>query len=190
VQSLIAIANGGVFGQGLGQGRPDFVPAVHTDFPFAAISEELGLIGAIVVIALFAVLVLRGWQIVQHSKSAYAQLLAGGISISMALQVFVILGGNLGLVPLTGVTLPFISYGGSSLLVQFVSMGLLMRIETSQASQKEAAPYPAHALASAIHLKRLCAALFAVLALATSYWGVVQTDALVNRNDNPRRITR
>ena len=190
VQSLIAIANGGVFGQGLGQGRPDFVPAVHTDFPFAAISEELGLIGAIVVIALFAVLVLHGWHIAQHNKSAYAQLLAGGLAVSMALQVFVILGGNLGLVPLTGVTLPFVSYGGSSLLVQFVSMGLLVRIETSQASQKELGPYPARALASTIHLKRLCAALFALLALATSYWSVVQTDALVNRNDNPRRITK
>jgi hypothetical protein len=69
-------------------------------------------------------------------------------------------------------------------------MGLLMRIETSQASQKELAPYPAYARASANHLKRLCAALFALLALATSYWSVVQADALVNRNDNPRRITR
>ncbi|NJM39968.1 MAG: FtsW/RodA/SpoVE family cell cycle protein [Anaerolineae bacterium] len=190
VQSLIAIANGGLFGRGLGQGRPDFVPAVHTDFPFAAISEELGLVGAIIVIALFAVLVLRGWRIAQHSQSAYAQLLAGGLAVSMALQVFVILGGNLGLVPLTGVTLPFISYGGSSLLVQFVSMGLVVRIEASQGdvSPYPARPTPSPTLRAAIRLKWLCAALFAVLALSASYWGVVQSDALVNRNDNPRQI--
>jgi cell division protein FtsW (lipid II flippase) len=185
VQSLIAIANGGLFGRGLGQGQPDFVPAVHTDFPYAAICEELGLLGAIAVIALFAVLVQHGWHIAQHTKSAYAQLLAGGLVVSMALQVFVILGGNLGLVPLTGVTLPFISYGGSSLLVQFVSIGLLVRIESSV---NGSAPYPALAHAPALRLKLLCAALFAVLALATSYWSVVQAGGLVRRNDNPRRV--
>ena len=191
VQSLIAVANGGVFGQGLGQGRPDFVPAVHTDFPFAAISEELGLLGAIVVIAAFAVLVLRGWHIAQHSKSAYAQLLAGGLAISMALQVFIILGGNLALVPLTGVTLPFVSYGGSSLLVQFVAMGLLVRIETNQAKQLGSAPYPTRAAPiqrAAKRLKWLCAAIFALLALSASYWGVLQSQSLMARNDNPRLI--
>lgn len=188
VQSLIAIANGGVFGQGLGQGRPDFVPAVHTDFPFTAIGEELGLIGMIVVIAVYAVLVLRGWHIAQHVKSAYAQLLVGGLAASLALQVFVIIGGNLGLVPLTGVTLPFVSYGGSSLLVHFVSMGLLVRLS---ASPTDASPYPARSAIlpqTALRLKWLSAGLFVALALTASYWSVVQSQTLVQRNDNPRRI--
>ena len=132
VQSLIAVANGGLFGQGINQGRPGYVPAVHTDFPFVMASEEFGLLGAIALIGAFAVICLRAWRVAIRSHTPYRLLLAGGIAAALSFQVFVIIGGNLALVPLTGVTLPFVSYGGSSLLVSYIAIGLLLRISADE----------------------------------------------------------
>jgi len=200
VQSLIAVASGRVFGQGLGQGRPGYVPAVHTDFPFAAIGEEFGLIGMLACIAALGVIALRGWRISQRAGTPYMQLLAGGISAALALQAFVIIGGNLAVVPLTGVTLPFISYGGSSLLVSFISMGLLIHMSAAQTTNATSAtpakaklpttqmrPNPSSRRAGR-NMAWLSAALFAVLGLASTHWSVLQAQNLVLRQDNPRRV--
>lgn len=128
MQSLIAAASGGVFGAGLRQGSPGYVPAVHTDFPFVAVAEEFGLIGALAVVGALALLCARAWRIAAAGRSSYTRLLAGGIAASLAVQVFVIIGGNLGLLPLTGVTLPFVSYGGSSLTASWALTGILLAI--------------------------------------------------------------
>jgi cell division protein FtsW len=129
VQSLIAFGEGGVFGRGIGQGAPNYIPVVHSDFVFAAIAEEYGLLGVIAVCVCLAVLVTRTLKsAIAHSSRPFYALMVTGISGLIALQSLLILGGTLRLVPLTGVTLPFVSYGGSSLLTSFIMVGLLLRL--------------------------------------------------------------
>lgn len=128
VQGLIALASGGLFGVGIGLGRPGYVPAVQTDFILAAIGEETGLIGALALLALYAVLLGRGFRIAQRARSSFAALLAGGLTTVLGIQTFVILAGVLRMMPMTGITLPFVSYGGSSILTNFVIVGLLLRV--------------------------------------------------------------
>lgn len=128
VQSLLALASGGVLGTGLGRGQPDLIPAAATDFPFAAIGEEWGLAGALAVLALYLILVYRGYAIALRAFDPFQQLLATGLTTVLALQVFVIVGGNIKLIPLTGITLPFVSYGGSSLLTNFAAVAMLLAI--------------------------------------------------------------
>jgi cell division protein FtsW (lipid II flippase) len=128
VQSLLAFASGGVLGQGLGQGLPTAIPVVHTDFVFAAIGEEYGLMGALAVIICFAFLVSRAFHIALKAHRPFDQLLAAGIGSLFGLQSLVIMAGTLKLIPLTGVTLPFVSYGGSSLLTSMIMVGLLLHI--------------------------------------------------------------
>lgn len=129
VQSLQAIASGGVFGQGVGQGFPTYIPVVHSDFVYSAVAEEWGLIGIVVIIAVFAVLVSRGLRIalLNHNKP-FEVLLAVGLTAMIGLQSLLIMGGVTRLLPLTGVTLPFISYGGSSMLMSFIMIGVLLRL--------------------------------------------------------------
>ncbi len=129
VQSLQAFASGSVFGQGIGQGAPTYIPVVHSDFVFAALAEEWGLLGVIVLIACFAIFFMRGLHIAmrQHGHPFYT-LLAIGLSALIAIQSLLIMGGVLKLIPLTGVTLPYLSYGGSSLLMSFIIIGLLLRL--------------------------------------------------------------
>lgn len=134
VQSLLAVAAGGLLGQGVGQGSPTFVPVVHSDFVFAAIAEEWGLFGGLGVLACLALLTARALRIaaanVQHP---FHSLLAAGVGVSLGVQSLLITAGVLKLLPLTGVTLPFVSYGGSSLLTGFVMVGLLLRISDGEA---------------------------------------------------------
>ncbi len=133
VQSLQAFAAGGPFGEGIGQGLPTAIPVVHSDFLFAAIGEEWGLLGVIVVISIFALITLRGLIIaLNHNDRPFYVLLAVGLSALIAVQSLLIMGGATRLLPITGVTLPFMSYGGSSLLVSFVIVGLLLRLSGSQ----------------------------------------------------------
>ena len=128
VQGLTALASGGILGSGLTFGFPEYVPAVHTDFIIAAMGEELGLAGALAVIALYMLLVYRGFRIALESRDTFAALLAAGLTTVVGVQSLVILGGTLKLMPLTGVTLPLLSYGGSSILANFIIIGLLLAI--------------------------------------------------------------
>ncbi|HTZ55536.1 MAG TPA: FtsW/RodA/SpoVE family cell cycle protein [Candidatus Acidoferrum sp.] len=124
-QAYYALAAGGLFGTGLGLGHPSFIPDVATDYVFAAYSEEFGLLGALVVIALFAVLVRRMFATATDQPDLYAKLLGTGMAATLGFQVFIIIGGVIGLFPLTGITLPFISYGGSSLVANFLLVALM-----------------------------------------------------------------
>ena len=131
VQSLLAFGSGGIFGTGVGQGFPDYIPVVHSDFVFSALAEEWGLLGVITVLSSFAILVMRGLRIsMTHSGRPFYTLLAVGLTMMLAVQSLLIMGGVLKVLPLTGVTLPFMSYGGSSLLVSFIMLGLLLRLSS------------------------------------------------------------
>ncbi|HZO33302.1 MAG TPA: FtsW/RodA/SpoVE family cell cycle protein [Chloroflexota bacterium] len=139
VQGLTALAAGGVFGAGLTYGYPEYVPAVHTDFMIAAIGEELGLVGSLGVVGLYVVLVHRGLRIAIQTGDSFATLLAAGLTSVVGIQALVILGGTLKLIPLTGVTLPLLSYGGSSVLANYVLLGLLLAVSAEPKRQVNAA---------------------------------------------------
>jgi cell division protein FtsW (lipid II flippase) len=133
VQSLYSIAHGGFGGAGLGSGiftganGQHLIPFLNTDFIFSALAQELGLIGAAALVMLYMVFTLRGFRIALLAEDGFSKLLAAGLSFGLALQTFVIVGGILRVIPLTGITLPFISYGGSSLLANFLMLaGLLL----------------------------------------------------------------
>ena len=128
VQSEYALASGKFLGTGLAQGQPGYIPEVHSDFVFAAIGEELGLLGSFVVLLLFMLLVFRGYYIALRARDAFGRYLAAGLTTILAVQSLIIIGGTVRLIPLTGITLPFISAGGSSLLTNFIVIGLLLRI--------------------------------------------------------------
>ena len=128
VQSLLAFASGGLFGTGVGLGHPTpYIPVVHTDFVFAAIGEEWGLLGALGVIVTLMTLVSRGLRTAMRAETPFVSLLAVGLSAMLGWQSLIILGGTLKIIPLTGITLPFVSYGGSSMLISCVTIGLLIR---------------------------------------------------------------
>lgn len=128
IQSLFAIGAGGMTGSGLGGGYPLYIPAVHTDFIFAAITEEMGLVGGIGIILLYLVFIFRGLSVALESRDDFSKLLASGLTALLGLQAFIIIAGVTKLLPLTGVTLPFISYGGSSLVANFIILGMLLNI--------------------------------------------------------------
>lgn len=132
IQADYAMSSGGLFGTGIGRGEPWRIPAVHTDYIFAAIVEEWGAFGGIVLVLLFGVLLLRGLRIASHADSLYDRYLAVGLSASIAIQAIVIIGGVLRMLPLTGVTLPFVSAGGTSLLLNAVVIGMLLNISHRQ----------------------------------------------------------
>ncbi|MEA2785817.1 MAG: hypothetical protein QOF71_1921 [Candidatus Eremiobacteraeota bacterium] len=132
VQSLFALANGGLFGTGFGLGRPDYIPEVATDYVYAAFGEEWGAIGSIALLSLFLALVLRALRVANRQPDLYAKLLATGLAAVFGFQILIIVGGVLHLFPLTGITLPFISYGGSSLVTNFLLVALVWAISSER----------------------------------------------------------
>ena len=135
-QAEFAMAGGGIGGAGLGQGSPQSIPFASTDFIFAAIGEELGMIGSVGVLLLFCVLVGKGFKVAVETQDGFGKLLATGLTTILGFQAFIIIGGVTRVIPLTGVTLPFVSYGGSSLLANFVLLALLVRISAGPAPKR------------------------------------------------------
>lgn len=127
-QSLFAIGAGGFFGTGIGLGHPYYIPNVETDFIYSAICEEMGIFGGIAVLLLYFLLVYRGVKISLRLKDDYNKAVAFGLTAMLGFQTFIIIGGVTKLIPLTGITLPFISYGGSSLVASYISLGLLQAL--------------------------------------------------------------
>jgi cell division protein FtsW (lipid II flippase) len=134
VQSMFAFGSGGFAGTGLGLGNPTTIPNVATDFVFSAVGEELGLIGGVAVIAAVLLLCGSGYRIAVRANRPFSKLFAAGLTTIIGVQTFVIVGGVTRVIPLTGVTLPFVSYGGSSLVANFVIVALLLRISADNAS--------------------------------------------------------
>lgn len=134
VQGIFALGTGSLSGAGPGLGRPDLIPNASTDFIFAAIGEEIGFAGSVAVLALFALVISVGVGISFRSRDTFRKLLAAGLTFTLAVQVFLIIGGVLRIVPLTGITLPFMSYGGSALVGNMVLVALLLRLSHEEAT--------------------------------------------------------
>ena len=130
VQSLYAVGSGGLFGLGLGKSRQKYLylPEQHNDFVFAIVCEELGLVGAIIILLLFMALILRGYWIAVHARDRFGSLLVTGITTLLALQTFLNMAVVTNLIPVTGVSMPFFSYGGTSLLIQLAEMGIVLAV--------------------------------------------------------------
>jgi cell division protein FtsW (lipid II flippase) len=140
VRGLFAFGRGGILGTGLGAGLPaagggSAIPAVHTDFAFTALAEELGYLGALAIIGTYLVVIERGLRIAARSADDFRALLAAGLTLTIGIQTAIIIGGNARLIPLTGITAPYLSYGGSSILASAVAVGLLLAFSESEAAK-------------------------------------------------------
>lgn len=136
-QSLFAIAAGSFLGTGIGRGYPQYIPEVHNDFIFSAYCEEMGLLTGIAIIMLYMIFIYRGIKITLEQKNKFYRIVALGITSLIGVQSFIILGGVTKMIPLTGVTLPFLSYGGSSLVASFASLGILQACSEVFEDEKE-----------------------------------------------------
>jgi cell division protein FtsW (lipid II flippase) len=137
VQGLIALSSGGILGSGIGLGHPTFVPIVQSDMIFTALGEELGLAGLFAIFGLYLLILYRGYRIAIEATDSFSQLLAAGLTSIFAIETLVIVSGNMKLIPLTGIPLPFLSYGGSSMIANFIIIGILLRISYNTAKQRE-----------------------------------------------------
>ncbi len=188
VQSLLAVANGGLFGRGVGMGSPSLVPIAQSDFIYSAITEETGLLGALAILAMLALLVDRGMRLALKSSDLFHRLLATGLVVHLVGQSILIIAGNLRLLPLTGVTLPFVSYGGSSLLVSFFELLCLVLISAHYEEIQEFEPekITAHIKINLLLARGMMLGL-AGAALIAGWWTIVRGPSLLTRTDNPRR---
>jgi cell division protein FtsW (lipid II flippase) len=137
VQGLIALASGGILGAGLGQGHPWLVPVASTDMVWSALGEELGLAGMMAIIGIYLFIIYRGFRIAIEASDPFNQLLAAGLTSIFAIQTLLIAAGNMKFIPLTGMPLPFLSAGGSSLFTNFIIIGILLRISYNNALERE-----------------------------------------------------
>jgi cell division protein FtsW (lipid II flippase) len=183
VQSILAVANGGTIGRGLGLGSPRLVPVAISDFIFAAIAEETGLIGTLGLLLVIWIIIARGFIIALHSVDRFRRYLAAGIVAYLGIQSLLIIGGNLRMLPLTGVTLPFVSYGGSSLLTSFIALVILLIISNVEDNE----PAPLDNPKPYIFLAGILALGFASAALTSAWWAIIRGPDLLSRTDNPRR---
>lgn len=183
VQSILAIANGGLFGRGIGVGSPTLVPVALSDFIYSSITEETGLLGAVGLLILFNLLITRSFQIALNSQNNYERLLAGGLAAYFGTQSLLIIGGNLRLLPLTGINLPLISYGGSSLLTSYFAIGLLINIS----NQRDGEPASLLSHIPFTSLQAMFSLGFLMVALATGWWAIIRSPDLLARTDNARR---
>lgn len=184
IQSLIAIANGGIFGRGPGLGSPGFIPVAISDFVYAAIAEEGGLIGTLSLLAIIGVIITRGLRAALRAPDVFRRILAAGITAYFGIQTILIVGGNLRLLPLTGVTLPFVSYGGSSLLTSFIALLILINIS----NHLDVDPAPLSKPQPYLVLGALLFTGLFASALANGWWSIVRGPDLLTRSDNQRRV--
>ncbi|MDP3186552.1 MAG: FtsW/RodA/SpoVE family cell cycle protein [Anaerolineales bacterium] len=183
VQSLMAIANGGIIGRGPGMGSPGLVPISISDFIFSAISEETGLLGTIGLFALLGLFTARGMRAALRAPDSFRRLLAAGLTAYLGAQSVLIIGGNLRLLPLTGVTLPFVSYGGSSLLTSYLALLFLLVIGSQPEDEPAPLPHPQPYLL----VTGLLGAGLVAAALVNGWWAVWRGPDLLTRTDNARR---
>lgn len=184
VQSIISVASGSIFGRGPGLGNPRLVPLSHSDFIYTSIAEEFGLFGALAVLISFAFLVTRAFKISLSADHPFDRYVSGGIGIYLAAQSMLIIGGNIRLFPLTGVTLPFVSYGGSSLITCFTAIMLLLLISANHDSQTV---NNNHYFASPTSIiQTLVITVFILSAGFSLWWSVIQRNALQSLPDNLR----
>ena len=219
VQALYGIADGGVVGTGLGRGSPDKVPEAQNDFIFAAIGEELGLIGATAILMSYLLIIGAGLRIALRTDRTFEKLLAVGLTTIVGVQAFIIMGGVIKVVPLTGITLPFVSYGGSSLLSNYILLALLLRLSDAGArrlgelpddptprerwagmASPSPGPAPRHRRRDIYRdvlvnrkIRQLAVALIAcyvTLFAALNYWQVSREEQLESQPDNTRQLLR
>ena len=183
IQSLMAIANGGIPGRGPGMGYPGLVPVTISDFIFSALAEETGLLGTGLIMCVFALIIARGIRTALRASDNFRRFLSAGLTAYIGAQSILIIGGNLRLLPLTGVTLPFVSYGGSSLLTSLIAILLLLLIgsqpEEDPASLMNPTPY--------LNIAVLFGVLILMLFTVNSWWSIWRENDLLTRSDNPRR---
>lgn len=184
IQSIIAIAAGGVFGSGFGIGYPLLIPISHSDFIYSSIVEETGLAGSIGLICLFTILLYRGIYTALKTSNKFHRFLATGITIFLIFQTILIIGGNIRLLPITGVTLPFVSYGGSSLITSMLAMAFVVKISDCKAELHrdldKLSPFRNGAIIFSTGL--------VLLALVTGWWAVIRSNDLQLRQDNNRNL--
>ncbi len=183
VQSIMAVASGGLLGRGPGLGSPGLVPVSASDFIFSAIAEETGLLGAVGVLLIIALLVGRTFSSALASTNNFHRYLASSLGAYLAAQSILIIGGNLRLLPLTGVTLPFVSYGGSSLVTAFAALLILVNIHPRSENEPAPLPKPApYLVVSGVAFISLL-----LLGLLVIWWGLFRQNDLLARTDNLRR---
>lgn len=182
IQSTLAMAAGGILGGGVGLGSPNIVPIAHSDFIFSTIAEETGLVGSLALILLLALFMLRCFAIARNAATHFQRYLAAGLTVMLTFQSILIIGGNIRFFPITGVPLPFLSYGGSSLLTSSAAVALLATISASQTQiQPSFKTRQSFQIVGSLFLIA-----FLLLGLVCGWWSFVRADDLQTRMDNPR----